>query len=281
LPTRVCYTSDLHGDVQLYEQLGDLLRAQRPNLVLLGGDLVRDVDRNAPVLPQVARMTQEFIHHVASWCAADPQLTVACIAGNHEIVPVRDAFQDHHDRGDFVLLDPGRSWQYAGFAWLGYPCTPPSPHWAKDFERRDMPADPAPAFEGVEWDAVAQDLRPVDLDEYFVRQLVIAAELEQAIPAANPWILVAHGPPHDTNLDHLPHVPYPIGSRAVRRFIEQRQPYLALHGHVHESPQITGSYIDRLGGTLCIQPGQALGRLHAVLFDLDRPGETLRHTVFA
>ena len=52
---------------------------------------------------------------------------------------------------------------------------------------------------------------------------------------AAPWIFVCHAPPHDTALDRLPQVPHPIGSRAVRRFIEQRQPLVSLHGHVHES----------------------------------------------
>ncbi len=74
-------------------------------------------------------------------------------------------------------------------------------------------------------------------------------------------------------------MPYPIGSRAVRQFIEQRRPLVTLHGHIHESPIVTGSYADRVGDSLCINPGQSHTRLHAVLFDTARPAETLRHTV--
>ena len=40
------------------------------------------------------------------------------------------------------------------------------------------------------------------------------------------------------------------GSKAVRDFIEQHQPLLGLHGHVHESKAA-----EKLGRTLCINPG--------------------------
>lgn len=41
-----------------------------------------------------------------------------------------------------------------------------------------------------------------------------------------------------------------VGSTAVRRIIEEYQPLLSLHGHIHESPGI-----DRLGNTVIINPG--------------------------
>jgi Icc-related predicted phosphoesterase len=42
----------------------------------------------------------------------------------------------------------------------------------------------------------------------------------------------------------------PIGSSAVRRAIEEFQPLLGLHGHVHESRGVT-----RIGRTVCVNPG--------------------------
>jgi len=280
LATRVCFTSDLHGDVRLYEQLGELLRAEMPDLLVLGGDLFRDVDRDAPVLPQVARMVQELMHRVRLWCDGNPRLRVACVAGNHEIVPIREALEVQHAAGRLMLLSRSRPWHYAGLVWLGYECTPPSPHWAKDFERCDVPDDPPPAFDGVEWDPAQQRLREVTAAEYFARQPSMVAELADVVTPAQPWVLVAHAPPYDSRLDRLFSVAHPIGSQAVRRFIEERRPVLSLHGHVHESPQVTGAYIDQIGQTLAINPGQGHERLHAVLFDLERPTGTLRHTVF-
>jgi Icc-related predicted phosphoesterase len=46
----------------------------------------------------------------------------------------------------------------------------------------------------------------------------------------------------------------PVGSKAVRRAIEEYQPFLALHGHIHEGKG-TGS----IGRTLCVNPGSEYG----------------------
>jgi uncharacterized protein len=77
-------------------------------------------------------------------------------------------------------------------------------------------------------------------------------------------VAVLHAPPYGTQLDQAPAIDgdlklkraggspavAPVGSTAVRDFIMDRQPLLALHGHVHESRGI-----ERLGRTLCVNPG--------------------------
>jgi Icc-related predicted phosphoesterase len=72
----------------------------------------------------------------------------------------------------------------------------------------------------------------------------------------------------------------------MKTFIEKNQPLLTLHGHIHESPQLSGTFCDRIGETLSINPGQFIwtGRevhpLHAVTFEIERVEETLTHTCF-
>lgn len=276
---RVCFTSDLHGDPLLYEQLTDLLRRETPGLLILGGDLLPDIRPDGAVLPQVTSIVEELVRRIEAWRRAQPDLTVACILGNHDLAPCGALFAQHAAAGAFVFLEPSRVLRFGGWAWLGYSCAPPSPHWAKDYERLDLATDPTPSFEGVAWDEVTQKLRPVDLEAHFHGRAAIADDLHSAAYLEEPWILVAHAPPSHTNLDRLPQVPHPIGSRAVRVFIEARQPALSLHGHVHESPRLMGGYTDRIGPTLCVNPGQGVKQLHAVLFELERPAETLRHTV--
>ncbi|HEX9616124.1 MAG TPA: hypothetical protein VGA03_01815, partial [Anaerolineales bacterium] len=59
----------------------------------------------------------------------------------------------------------------------------------------------------------------------------------------------------------------PVGSTAVRKFIEKMQPLLSLHGHIHESPGYT-----RIGRTLSINAGSeyAEGILRAAIINLER-----------
>jgi len=66
--------------------------------------------------------------------------------------------------------------------------------------------------------------------------------------APTPHILVVHNPPRGI-LDKVGGV-RPVGSVAVRRYIEEKQPLLSVHGHIHEDRGI-----DMLGGTIIVNPG--------------------------
>lgn len=276
---RVCYTSDLHGSERHYAELGGLLRAERADLVVLGGDLVRDFDRSLPIGPQVMAARDALLACLDAWRAGHPELRVACVGGNHEIAAMRVAFRPFHHAGRLTLLDHRKAWRCGGLTWLGYSCTPPSPHWAKDYERLDRRDDPIPNFPGQVWDPETDALRDVDLVEHFRGRASIEEELSAAPRLDEPWVLVAHSPPYGTRLDRLPHIAEPLGSRAIRHLIEVGRPVLSLHGHLHESPELTGTYRDRVGEATCVNPGQGMERLHAVCFDTTDPVGTLRHTV--
>jgi Icc-related predicted phosphoesterase len=60
-----------------------------------------------------------------------------------------------------------------------------------------------------------------------------------------------------------------VGSIAIRRFIEDRQPLVTLHGHVHDSARLTGSWKDRLGRTFMFSAAHHGTELALVSFDLE------------
>jgi len=62
-------------------------------------------------------------------------------------------------------------------------------------------------------------------------------------------ILVSHTPPLQTKTDRIASGAH-VGSKAVRQFIEQKQPALCLTGHIHESKAV-----DRIGNTVILNPG--------------------------
>jgi Icc-related predicted phosphoesterase len=96
--------------------------------------------------------------------------------------------------------------------------------------------------------------------EIEIRLQRVAQEIDSPARA----IFNIHVPPYNSSLDLAPKLkddlsfattgsqPHtvPVGSTAVRQLIEERQPLLALHGHVHESRAAS-----RIGATLCINPG--------------------------
>jgi Icc-related predicted phosphoesterase len=278
---RICYSSDFHGSRELYDQLETLLRREEPDLVILGGDMFPDGEDHDPAGTQAAWVREQFAPRIDAWKRAVPGLAIACLMGNHDWLGTETVVRAEQDAARFSLLELQRPRRYGGISFLGCPLSPPTPHWVKDYERLDMDDDQVPDFGAAVWATRANGIGEVDAEEHFRSNPPLAAEFAAAPTPDNPWILVAHAPPRGTKLDRLPNLDYPIGSRAVREFIESRRPLCALHGHVHESPQVTGSYFDEVGGVLCINPGQSHERLQAVLFDTNQLRATLRHTVFA
>lgn len=92
--------------------------------------------------------------------------------------------------------------------------------------------------------------------------------LESAYAQMNPqkpFVLVCHQPPYGTKVDRVLGGLY-VGSRAIRKFIEERRPLACFCGHIHES-----SGEDRIGETKVINPGP-LGRGRYVRADWDGEG---------
>jgi uncharacterized protein len=103
-------------------------------------------------------------------------------------------------------------------------------------------------------------------------------------------VFMIHVPPHDSGLDTAPLLNEnlrptisagdvlrgPVGSTAVRRIIEDYQPLLAIHGHIHESGGER-----KIGKTLCINPGSEAnhGILRGYLIDVGRKGIDLAQRV--
>jgi len=67
-------------------------------------------------------------------------------------------------------------------------------------------------------------------------------------------VLVTHAPPWGTVCDFSREHQH-VGSRGVRAFIEDRQPYLTLHGHIHETVDLSGEFAETIGRTRCVAVG--------------------------
>jgi Icc-related predicted phosphoesterase len=102
--------------------------------------------------------------------------------------------------------------------------------------------------------------------------------VEQVTTPPERTIFSLHCPPYRSGLDDAPQLKedmslkdagratIPAGSTAVRAAIEEHQPCLGLHGHIHEAKGTA-----RIGRTLCINPGSSYeqGQLLGAVVDLD------------
>lgn len=252
------FASDLHGKPDRYEKLWRSIASESPAAVFLGGDLLPsgflgfagiDADPQGFVRgflqPGFQRLRESL---------RDNYPEVFLILGNDDPACEEDA-----------LLEVARTglWKYAHHRHFsfrrqtiyGYNYVPPTPFRLKDWERYDVSRYVPPGSVSPE-----EGMRSKIVSDQETKYATIARDLSTITEDHDlrNAVFLFHTPPYETHLDRvandglmIDHVPLDlhVGSIAVRRFIEQHQPLVTLHGHIHESAKLTGSWKDRIGRT--------------------------------
>lgn len=271
----ICFfASDLHGRRARYDALFEAIEHERPRMVFLGGDLlaggfraIRGAAGDAAFEGYLAPALRGLRARLE-----DDYPRIFAIAGNDDPRMLEPDFQALDEEGLWTYVH-GRHERHEDFCIAGYAFVPPTPFRLKDWERYDVsryvdPGCVAPedGTHTVKTDASELRYRTIkdDLDELFA-----TADLDRTI-------VLFHAPPHNSCLDRaaldgvmVDHAPVDVhvGSIAIRRFIEARQPLLTLHGHIHEAARLTGRWRERFGRTHCLGaahdgPGLALVRFN-------------------
>jgi len=280
---RIVYTSDVHGDLDLYRAAGEAALHAGADVLIFGGDLCpgtpsarhTDLPQAQPafLLEQVAPLIEE-------WKSQRAALRVLVIPGNDDCGTILAALEEMEIKKLLVNLHRKKV-ALGDFEMIGLAFVPPTPFSFKDFERRDTPQwrrrEPQLALAVL---ATAEGFKTIeDFDAYLDSQPTIAEELSRLNPGRpRKTVAVIHSPPFETRCDVLFNGEH-IGSRAIRRWIERHQPLLTLHGHIHESPSQSGSFFDRIGSTVVINPGASARRPHFVFIDLENL-EEIAHSVY-
>ncbi len=279
---RCVFVTDLHGMPRRYESLFTALLEDPPEVVLLGGDLLPHAfsiptDSSRSWVDEV--LAHGFLSLRRKLESAFPK--VLLILGNDDgkgAVPEIEAFE----REELWIHLHGRRVDIEGIPFYGYAYVPPTPFTRKDWERYDVSRfTPVGCISPEE----GRHLSPDEARE--ARHRTIQEDLERLAgeDIVEDAVFLFHGPPHETKLDRagvdgkmLDHVPLDlhVGSIAVRRFLERKQPRLSLHGHVHESARIMGDWRDRLGMTLCLGGAHDGPELALIRFDTEHPETATR-----
>lgn len=273
------FVSDLHGKMSRYESLIRKIRLERPDFVFLGGDLLphRNISGRAGFegIVDFGRdfLIKKFRKLKLQMDCAYPE--VYLIPGNEDPKDQLTALEKGEEEGLWTNLNL-RCRVKGKYRFYGYAYVPPTPFLLKDWEKFDVsryvdPGSVSP-LDGIrtgksdgdpEWDTIAKDLVGLTGND----------DLSHSI-------FLFHSPPYQCNLDraaldgmHIDHVPLDVhvGSIAIQRFIEERQPYITLHGHVHESARITGTWQQKFGKTFSFNAAHDGPELSLVIFELHNP----------
>lgn len=265
------FASDLHGRLTRYAALLRAIESERPRAVFLGGDLLP----GGAATDFIAGFLSGELDRLRARLG-DRYPTVFAILGNDDGRPAEADMLEAAARGLWVYVH-GRATQLPPFTVYGYTYVPPTPFLLKDWERFDVSryVDPGcvPPTEGRHSDPGAREEAKAATITDDLRRLTGDADVGHAV-------FLFHAPPYRTCLDRaalddraVDHAPLDVhvGSIAIRRFIEERQPWLTLHGHIHESARLTGSWRDRIGRTPLISAAHDGDELALVRFDLENP----------
>ena len=285
---RCFFVSDLHGDTDRYLKLFKAVRRHRPAGLFLGGDLL---PHGLGLTDSTVQTCQDFIH---DFLAEEFEQIRRELGGDYpEIFVILGNDDARIEEAAIIELANRKLWHYLHMNSVtfknhriyGYAHTPPSPFKLKDWERYDVSrfVDPG-CISPLEGKLTV----PVSRRE--LRYGTIAQDLEKLTGEddLSGAVFLFHAPPYKTNLDRadldgltIDHVPLDVhvGSIAVQRFIEKRQPRLTLHGHIHESARLTGSWRDKIGDTVCLTAAHGGPELALVQFDLDQPEKAVRELI--
>lgn len=285
---KILFAADLHGKIRLYEEMFDIAIDEDVDVILLGGDLfptrlgslvhliTGTLDFNVSLKNQYTFIDSYLRPSIDKFKEKMPSTQILYIPGNHDW----EVTIEYLMRNKNVTYIHGRSVEIEGITFTGYGCVTDSFFWVKDFVRRDTPSEKISIESRYPCLSSAAGITISNDTEYLTERPSIEEELRDIkIGDPSSTVCMFHDPPFDTGLDTLFNGK-PIGSKAIRRFIEEKKPLVSLHGHIHEAPYVSEQYWTRLGNTLCINPGHDRDILHAVILDTDDPYGSLYHSVF-
>lgn len=248
----ILFASDIHGNELQYFRIFE--KAKEFDVLILGGDLCPknlDMQRQREFIREYLNPRLQELKETA------PELKIFLMPGNDDFAGNLDLFQD----ASYYLLFENKFELGNGSFITGYPYVPITPFRLKDWEKWDMGEEnKRKAFEleksislrGIStWNNRYENKIFTETDDDSIENDMLRL-FKSTAPEKT--LYVFHSPPYNTNLDLLYSKEH-VGSLAIRMAIEGYQPLLTLHGHIHETVDVSGQFVDRLGDTICASPG--------------------------
>jgi Icc-related predicted phosphoesterase len=279
---KILFTTDIHAHPSLLEELIRAAGRYRIDALIIGGDIVPHSlpqARALGLLDAQAAYLESTLIPALQRIKTQQDMDIYLDLSNDDFAANRHILE-HYQGRLLHLLHMQKHALNAHIDVIGYMNVPPTPFQRKDWEKPDTADRPyAPGTrvrrKGYLTHAgrIQETVLDLDSDDTMEEDL---HRLSARI--IRPFIFVAHCPPWDTPLDLLSNGQH-AGSLSIRRFVEhwsrEGRMLASLHGHIHESPQISGAVHTRIHRALCFNPGQQ-NRLQFVILDItgdaDAPG---------
>lgn len=271
------FSTDLHGNIKKFDKFFDYIVKEKPDIVFLGGD----------ILPS----------GISAFAGSDMSSNFIDGYLKNKLLTLKTELKNNYPRfytimgnddpkiyeEDILRLDKENLLEYINqkivnyksYNIVGYSYVPPTPFSLKDWEKYDVSRYVDPGCTSPE-----EGYRTVEEAINIIRFSTIEKDintLTEKLSTENS-IFLFHSPPYKTNLDRINtygrmidyvKIDENVGSIAIKKFIEARQPLITLHGHIHESAQISGKWYEFIGRTICINGAHQGQELSIVRINLE------------
>lgn len=261
---KLLYTSDLHGNKELYIKLLKKGEEENCNAIIIGGDLCPRTNGTLQQNIEYQKLFLEkfLIPSFKGFKQKNKGKEIYLIMGNDDFRINMDVLENADKDGILKSIHNKALKINRNLSIVGYSFINTTPFSLKDWEKPDFESEKPP-----------KQLLPAEARTVKKEEGTIEDDFKEIKKLSNPkkTIYVIHAPPHNTNLDIIAKGQH-VGSRAIRKFIEEEQPLLTLHGHIHESPKMSGTWKDKIKIAICINVGSSYpeNKLNCAIIDTEK-----------
>lgn len=278
------FVSDLHGKKDRFEKLILKIKEEKPQLVFVGGDL----------LPHFADDLIHYEDFISDYLLPEFSILRKDLKSEYPVILIILGNDD--PKQEETILNSGeklglwhyihnKHFTYKGYRIFGYNFVPPTPFLLKDWEKYDISRFVDLGCIPPEEGRLSEDKSNFELIHSTIQKDLDYLAAEYPMDKS---VFLFHAPPYQTNLDRaaldgrqIDFVPLDVhvGSIAIKKFIENKKPYITLHGHIHESARLTGSWMEKIGSSYCFNASYDKHELALVKFSLEEPAKAIRELV--
>ena len=255
---KILYVTDLHGDKAKYEETLRIAQASKVDVIINGGDMLPKLGKRDIEQPCfIKEYLNDYFGRIEK--LGIPYL---CILANDDLLWLDSLFSATCAPYEFVFnLGENQGFALEDYYFLGLNYILDHPFGSKDRVVLEKGFTIPPQLNPYTLIPGDGSYTKIDnWEEYAHVHCDLMADKLKEFPSPPPnkkTVYVMHMPPAGLNLGQIFVPGVDIGSQDIYDFIQEKKPFLTLHGHIHESPVAkSGKWLNHIGQTTCLNPGQ-------------------------
>lgn len=249
------YACDIHGDTNKYEKLFKTAQKEDIKYMVLGGDLLPKRGIRVIIQPEFIRdFFEDYFKRLK-----ENNIKCILIPGNDDLEKFDIEINELCEKYSNIYNIDNKKLDIEDVSFIGLSKVLDHPFGSKNRVLIEKNLKMQPQLSQDIY--INRDTEVITISEwerYRETNIDKMEDILSSLPVVDKsrkTIYVLHNPPYGIGLDVCANG-LQVRSKAITSFLEESNSYMSLHGHIHESPKISGLWYNKLGKTICIQPGQ-------------------------